>query len=114
MFEKKLREDILEEIEKVIHSRKQEMPDHSYVSALLHEGEDQILKKISEEACELILASKNKDDKNIIEESSDLIFHVLILLGVHDIPIAEIYNELKHRYKSPTENVATEDDDAAE
>jgi phosphoribosyl-ATP pyrophosphohydrolase len=100
MFEKKLRDDILSEIESIIKSRKENMPETSYVTSLLKGGQDAFLKKIGEEACELILASKNEDKSNIVFEASDLIFHMLVMLGYHDIPIEDIYSELKKRFKT--------------
>jgi phosphoribosyl-ATP pyrophosphohydrolase len=106
MFEKKLRDDILHEIEKVIRSRKEEMPDKSYISHLLKGGQDLFLRKIGEEATELILAAKNEDRFNIIFEASDLLFHILVLLGHYGIPIEDIYTELKRRYKHPVKSDA--------
>jgi phosphoribosyl-ATP pyrophosphohydrolase len=57
-----------------------------------------MLKKITEEAGEMILGSKNQDRREIIAETTDLLFHVLIVLGYHEIPPQELYQELASRY----------------
>jgi phosphoribosyl-ATP pyrophosphohydrolase len=101
MFEETLRDDILLEIEKVIECRKKNLPDNSYVSYLLKGGPDRFLRKVGEESGELIIAAKNNDKFNIVYEAADLIFHILVLLGYYEIPVEDIYNELKKRFKTP-------------
>ena len=99
MCEKLTTDNILQDSENVIASRKSEMPGGSYVAGLFKKGEDAILRKVTEEACELVLASKNRDSQNMIHEAADLLFHVLVTLGYHDIPIDDVFNELKKRFK---------------
>jgi len=81
----------------IMHRRKYPNP-HSYVSSLMQGGQDRILKKITEEAGEMIIGSKNQDRREIISETTDLLFHVLIVLGYHEIPPQELYQELAKRY----------------
>lgn len=95
------RENIIERIYDVVLDRKRNPKEDSYVSSLLRGGKDKILKKISEEAGELILGSKNEDRKEIIYEMADLWFHTLVVLGYHEITPSEIYEELKRRSGKP-------------
>ncbi|MCX8029704.1 MAG: bifunctional phosphoribosyl-AMP cyclohydrolase/phosphoribosyl-ATP diphosphatase HisIE [Brevinematales bacterium] len=91
--------EIINEIYEVIINRKRTMPENSYVAKKMKEGIDRILKKVAEEAGEFIIASKNANEKEIIYEIADLIFHSLLVLGYYEIPIHKIYEELKSRRK---------------
>lgn len=90
---------ILNEIYDVILDRKNNPVDGSYVCSLLNhrKGMDKILEKVGEEAVEVILAAKNKDHDEIIYESSDLIFHLLVMLAANDVKLEELVLELKKR-----------------
>lgn len=88
---------ILEQLCGTIGDRKRQQPDGSYVASLFAGGRDRILKKIVEEAGEVVLASKGGKRSEIVHEVSDLLFHVLIVLGDHDITLPEIYQELAGR-----------------
>ena len=61
-------EDIFEKLEKIIEMRQNERPENSYVAELWKKGNDFILKKIGEESAELIIASKNKNEDEILNE----------------------------------------------
>ncbi len=89
---------VIDRLYDVIVSRRKHPNDESYVSSLMQKGQDRILKKITEEAGEVILGSKNLDKSEIIAETTDLLFHVLIVLGYHEISPQEIYHELANRY----------------
>jgi len=78
--------------------RKRSPKPKSYVSWLLKSGRDQILKKIGEESGELIIGSKNNRRSEIIWEAADLWFHILVLIGHHDIAPDDIYQELQNRF----------------
>nr|WP_290668888.1 phosphoribosyl-ATP diphosphatase [Ardenticatena sp.] len=90
--------NILMQLEAVIRQRKTERPDGSYTTKLFDGGLDRILKKIGEEAGEVIIASKNADPNEIIYESADLMYHLLVMLAYHDISWQEIENELQRRF----------------
>jgi len=90
---------IITEVYNVILDRKEKMPEGSYVAKKMKEGLDRILKKIGEEAGEFIIAVKNGDEKEIIYELGDLIFHSLLVLGYLDIPVSKLYEELRSRRK---------------
>ncbi len=91
---------ILKDVYNIILQRRNEMAEGSYVASLFQKGLDRMLKKVSEEAGEVIIASKNNVDKEIIHEVADLWFHTLVVLGYHNISPDEIYDELKKRFKS--------------
>jgi phosphoribosyl-ATP pyrophosphohydrolase/phosphoribosyl-AMP cyclohydrolase len=81
-----------------IQERKQSPQSGSYVSGLLAGGTDRMLKKVAEEAGEVLLASKNGKREEIIHEAADLLFHTLVVLGYHDVTPEDVYQELANRY----------------
>ncbi|MGB0385150.1 MAG: phosphoribosyl-ATP diphosphatase [Ardenticatenaceae bacterium] len=85
-------------LEAVIAQRKATMPEGSYTTYLFTKGQDKILKKVGEEAAETIIASKNNDPQELIAESSDLVYHLLVLLAYHNIPFNQIEAELERRH----------------
>ena len=90
---------VIDEVYKIITERKETMPEDSYVASLFNEGLDRILKKISEEVAEVILAAKDEKKSHIIYEVTDLVFHLLVCLAYFDIPPSTIRDELKRRFK---------------
>ena len=92
------KDDILLALSRVIQERKTASPESSYTAALMAKGTDKILKKVGEEAAELIIAGKGGTRDEIVYEAADLFFHVLVLLGYRDIPPEEIYAELRRRF----------------
>lgn len=90
---------ILSEIYQVIIERKKTMPENSYVAKKLQEGLDRILKKIGEEAGELIIAAKNQNAEEIGWEMADLIFHMWLVLAYFDLSPDIIYDKLMERRK---------------
>lgn len=89
--------NILEELCSVILSRREEPVEGSYTSYLFEKGLDKVLKKVGEEATEVIIASKNDSRDDIILEISDLVYHVLVLMAMEGIEIKDIENELSKR-----------------
>lgn len=89
--------DILNELAKVLDERKAASPDSSYVAKLHSKGQDAILKKVGEEACEVIMASKDQDAEQVIYETADLWFHSMVLLSHHGLGPADVINELARR-----------------
>lgn len=90
--------DILEKLCAVLDERKQADPDASYTASLLQHGPDKVLKKLGEEATELLLASKSNNNDDIIHETADLLFHMLVLLKHHELTLDDIYAELEKRF----------------
>ena len=89
---------VIAELYKVICQRRDHPRPDSYVSSLLRKGPDQVLKKVGEESCEVILAAKNQDPPALIHELADLTFHLLVLMADQNIPPSTITNELKRRF----------------
>ena len=89
--------EVLKEISDVIEVRKQAAPESSYVSQLLHKGEDAILKKVIEEAGEVLMASKDGDKLHLIKEVADVWFNSMVLLGYHGLRAEDVLMELQRR-----------------
>ena len=89
--------DILQRLTGTLEARKQASPESSYVARLLSKGEDAILKKIGEEATELILAAKGGDKTHLVYETADLWFHCMVLLAKHGLSADDVLNELARR-----------------
>lgn len=89
--------DILQRLTETIQARKQATPDTSYVAKLFSKGEDAILKKVGEEATEVILASKGGDKTHLVYETADLWFHSMLLLAQHGLSANDVLNELARR-----------------
>lgn len=89
---------MLDTLTKIIADRKANPIDGSYTNRLLSEGEDAILRKVGEEAVEVILAAKSQGDQRLIEETSDLLYHLLVLLAFRDLSLADIETELSRRH----------------
>lgn len=89
---------IVDRLYEIVLERKREARTDSYVARLCRDGRDRVLKKIVEEAGEVVLAAKNDCRHELIHEVADLWFHTLVALGVCEIPPHEIYEELKRRF----------------
>jgi phosphoribosyl-AMP cyclohydrolase / phosphoribosyl-ATP pyrophosphohydrolase len=89
---------ILEHLYEVVLERKQRAPQESYVASLMARGQDQVLKKVVEEAAEVVLASKNGRAEEIFYEMADLWFHSIVALGWHTLPPQGVFQELQRRF----------------
>jgi len=91
-------DDILQAVYQVIRERKANPSEQSYTASLMAKGIDKILKKLGEEATELVIAGKGGSRDEIVYETADLFFHTLVLLGYYDIVPDEVYAELRRRF----------------
>src|SRR5262245_44734180 len=89
---------ILDSVLRVIAARKTSPQPGSYTTKLFEAGEDKILKKVAEEAGEVLIAAKGGKKEEIVYEVADLLFHTLMVLGYHGLSLHEIYQELGARY----------------
>ena len=89
---------ILDALYQVILDRKANPEENSYTASLMQKGIDKILKKLGEEATEVIIAGKGGVREEIIYEVADLFFHTLVLLGHQDIPLDDVNAELRRRF----------------
>ncbi len=93
-------------LEAVLEERKGASPDSSYVAKLYAGGVDKIGKKIGEEATEVVIAAKNASSEELIWESSDLLFHLLVLLKHLNVPLDAVGAHLLSRAYPPASNAA--------
>jgi phosphoribosyl-AMP cyclohydrolase / phosphoribosyl-ATP pyrophosphohydrolase len=93
---------LLHELYDLIKSRKEERPDGSYTTYLFDKGLDKILKKVGEESAETIIAAKNEDKSQLVAETADLLYHLLVLLVERDVNLDEVSDELAQRRKPDT------------
>ena len=92
-------QEILDAIYRIVLERKQLGDgEKSYVKSLFDKGLDKILSKLGEEATETAVAGKGGKREDIVYESADLLFHLLVLLGYYEIEPEEIYAELRRRF----------------
>lgn len=88
----------LDMLMKLIEGRKTEKKEGSYTTYLFEKGIDKILKKVGEEATEVIIAGKADDKAETVYEISDLTYHILVLMVQMGISIDDIMNELASRH----------------
>jgi phosphoribosyl-ATP pyrophosphohydrolase len=89
--------EVLARLAEVIASRRGGDPDKSYVARLFHKGTDAILKKVGEEATEVVMAGKDGDATKIVYEVADLWFHSMIALAQFGLTPADVVAELARR-----------------
>jgi phosphoribosyl-AMP cyclohydrolase / phosphoribosyl-ATP pyrophosphohydrolase len=90
---------ILQSLEQVIMQREQERPEGAYTTYLFEKGVDKILKKVGEEASEVIIAAKNRDQEELKWEAADLLYHLQVLLVEQGLPFTEVLKTLEERHK---------------
>lgn len=88
---------ILYELYSLIQERQQTKPEGSYTTYLFNEGIDKILKKVGEENAEVIIAAKNNSQKEVVYETADLFYHLLVLLVQQGVELSDIFAELRGR-----------------
>jgi phosphoribosyl-ATP pyrophosphohydrolase len=89
--------DILHRLSETLLSRRNADPETSYTARLFADGQDAILKKIGEECTELIMAGKDGKRLNIVWESTDVVYHILVLLAFHGLGIEDVSQEMRRR-----------------
>lgn len=90
---------ILNYLDNVIDNRNNYYNEKSYTSKLLKKQIDRISQKVGEEAVEVVIAANNKNKQNLINESADLLFHLMILWKKKQVTLLEIAKELERRKK---------------
>jgi phosphoribosyl-ATP pyrophosphohydrolase len=90
---------MFQELFQIIQDRKQHRPEGSYTARLMEAGQDTILKKIGEEAVEVILAASRQGKQRLVEETADLFYHIFVLLSFSDISLDEVEDELRQRHQ---------------
>ncbi len=92
-------QDVIDEVFAVIEDRKERLPEDSYTASLFtHEkGEDAALEKLGEEATEFLLAAKGDDTGELAHEAADVVYHLLVVLAMNDVTLADLRAELAER-----------------
>lgn len=91
--------DFINTLFAIIQDRKHNPKPGSYTNSLFAGGEDQIVQKVGEEAVEVIIAAKGQGNQRLIEESADLIYHLLVLLAFKGLSWDDVCQELEKRHK---------------
>lgn len=87
----------LEQLQQLIESKKDSDPSLSYTAKLFSQGIKEIQKKFGEESIELIIASNQDNKKNVIDETADVLYHLLVLLSEKSVSLKEVISELERR-----------------
>ena len=90
---------VLIQLYDLIEQRKEKRPEGSYTTRLFNAGLDKIVKKLGEEAVETVIAAKNDSTERIVEETCDLLYHLLVTLVEKGVTLEEIRQELVKRRK---------------
>ncbi|MFA5792460.1 MAG: bifunctional phosphoribosyl-AMP cyclohydrolase/phosphoribosyl-ATP diphosphatase HisIE [Candidatus Gracilibacteria bacterium] len=91
--------NFLHELYDLIKDRQKNMPENSYTTSLFKKGITEIAKKFGEEAVEVVIATTKQSKKRIVEESADLLYHLLVLLIAKNVKLTDVLEELRKRKK---------------
>jgi phosphoribosyl-ATP pyrophosphohydrolase/phosphoribosyl-AMP cyclohydrolase len=97
--EEEFSDGVLHQLFEVIKSRQRERPEGSYTTYLFDKGLDKILKKVGEETAETIVAAKNDDPKQLVSETADLLYHLVVMLVARGVSLDDVRDELAQRRK---------------
>lgn len=87
----------LADLEAIVASRAQADPSQSWTAKLVAGGQDKAAKKLGEEAIEAVMAAVKDDHENLVYESADLLYHLMVVLKIADIPLQAVMQELERR-----------------
>jgi phosphoribosyl-ATP pyrophosphohydrolase len=87
----------LSDLEAIVATRAKASPDESWTAKLYAGGQPKAAKKLGEEAIEAVMAAVTNDRENLTYEAADLIYHLLVVLGIAGIPISDVLAELERR-----------------
>ncbi|MFO7865059.1 MAG: bifunctional phosphoribosyl-AMP cyclohydrolase/phosphoribosyl-ATP diphosphatase HisIE [Salinivirgaceae bacterium] len=90
--------NFLPTLQKVIDERKRLMPENSYTTTLFAKGIDKIAQKVGEEAVETVIEAKNSNDERLLNESADLLYHLMVLLSARELSITDVEKVLEDRH----------------
>lgn len=91
--------DTVQQVFEIIAQRRANPPEDSYTARLFEAGENEVLKKIGEEAVEIIIAAKGETNDRVIYEMADLVYHCLVLLAGRDLSWDDLQTELARRIR---------------
>lgn len=87
----------LSDLERIVAERASASPDQSWTAKLFAAGQAKAAKKLGEEAVETVIAAISQDRKNLTDEAADLLYHLLVVLKIADIPLSDVFAELERR-----------------
>ena len=87
----------LADLEAIVSTRAQASPEESWTAKLVAGGQRKAAKKLGEEAVEAVIAAIAEDRGNLVGESADVLFHLLVVLKIADIPLSDVMAELASR-----------------
>ncbi|MGI5958106.1 MAG: phosphoribosyl-ATP diphosphatase [Massiliimalia sp.] len=90
-------QDVLMDLYEVVKQRKEHFEEGSYTCYLFQQGLDKILKKCGEECSEMIIASKNESQEDLVGEIGDLIYHMMVLMVERGVPLEDVMALLEKR-----------------
>ena len=87
----------LTKLEEIVAARAKASPEHSWTAKLVQHGQAMAAKKLGEEAVETVIAAISNDRENLVAESADLLYHLMVVLKIADIPLQDVMSELERR-----------------
>ncbi|KIP99418.1 phosphoribosyl-ATP pyrophosphatase [Agrobacterium tumefaciens] len=87
----------LSDLERIVAERASASPEQSWTAKLVAAGQPRAAKKLGEEAVEAVIAAISNDRKNLTDEAADLLYHLLVVLKIADIPLSDVLDELERR-----------------
>lgn len=87
----------LSDLERIVAERASASPEQSWTAKLVAAGQPRAAKKLGEEAVETVIAAISNDRKNLTDEAADLLYHLLVVLKIADIPLSDVLAELERR-----------------
>ncbi len=90
--------NFLNQLSALIKERKINLPENSYTTKLFKEGANRIIQKVGEEAIETVIAAKNRDKNEIVNETVDLLYHLLVMLAEQEIEFEDVLTKLVERH----------------
>ena len=87
----------LSDLERIVAERASASPEQSWTAKLVAAGQPRAAKKLGEEAVEAVIAAISNDRKNLTDEAADLLYHLLVVLKIADIPLSNVLAELERR-----------------
>lgn len=87
----------LNDLEAIVAERTKADPSQSWTAKLFAAGQERAAKKLGEEAVETVIAAIRNDGKELTSEAADLLYHLLVVLKIADIPLQDVLDELQRR-----------------
>ncbi|MCJ8519786.1 phosphoribosyl-ATP pyrophosphohydrolase [Pseudorhizobium tarimense] len=87
----------LSDLERIVATRAQAAPEESWTAKLVAGGQAKAAKKLGEEAVETVIAAISQDRKDLVAESADLLYHLMVVLNIAGIPLKDVLDELQRR-----------------